>query len=58
MRSMHIPQYEGLSLDDIMKYLKHHQDVFRYLPDTKEIPKLPKKWVCDAIFTVVKENFG
>ena len=43
-RWIQIPQYEGLSLDDISKFLQNgHQHVFNFMPDSQEIHKVPKQ---------------
>ena len=37
-----IPQYENLKIKEIAKFVAPYDKVADYLPDPKEIPKLPK----------------
>ena len=43
LRVIHMPQYEGLTLDDLYDEAKKHPTVMRALPEVeKEIKKLPR----------------
>jgi hypothetical protein len=37
-----VPQYEGLSSKDILRFIQEHMVMEKYLPETREITKLPK----------------
>ena len=47
-----IPQIEGLTVDDFVKYARQKPSVLKYLPDEKKWQHLDKKWLCDILFTV------
>ena len=32
--------------------------VGEYLPDPREVAKLPKQWLCNVIYTTVKDDFA
>ena len=42
VRHISIPQYKGLAIKDIAKFVAPYDKVAEYLPDESEIPKLPK----------------
>ena len=58
MRFISIPQYEGLAIKDIANFVRPHGEVALYLPDNKEIPKLPKQWIANVCNTVLKNVFS
>ena len=53
-----IPHYDGLFLDDIASYVQKHPEPMYYLPDGKEYKKLPKQWIANVCYTVLKEPFA
>ena len=52
-----IPQYEGLTINDMMEYVTQKPVVERYLPVAKEVVKLPRQYLANIIYTVKGENF-
>ena len=61
MRHVTIPQYEGLTLNDIADFVTKHANVQPYLPDGKEIQKVPKAWVANVCATIlgdVRQKFS
>ena len=42
MRHIAIPQYQGLTISDIATFTNQYGTVGNYLPDGKEIQKVPK----------------
>ena len=44
IRTIHIPQYEGLGIKEIRQYLDvKHPEVYAYLPEPSiELPNVPK----------------
>ena len=57
MRHVTIPQYEGLNLAVIANFVTQHANVQPYLPDGKEINKVPKAWVANVCATVLGDVF-
>ena len=49
--------YEKLSIGEILKQSAHYPVVKEYLPDEKDIPRLPRQWLINMLFTVVGEDF-
>ena len=60
IRTIHIPQYDGLGVKDIKQYLdEKHPEVYHYLPEPSlELPKVPKQWLANVCATVLKEEFS
>ena len=52
-----VPSYENLSLERVLNAFSNHPEVFRYLPDGKELRKVPKQWVVNVMATVIGEPF-
>ena len=42
VRHIAIPQYEELTISKISDFVEPHHIIHLYLPDPKEIPKIPK----------------
>ena len=58
MRHIYVPQYESLTLDKIIGFLKdNHEDVLDYLPPANEIHKISKEWICNIITTRLGTTF-
>ena len=54
---IHVPAYENLSLKVIYEFFEKHTDVLQFLPDGKELLKVPKAWICNVGATVIGEAF-
>lgn len=52
MKVSAIPQIEGLTIDDFIKYARDKPNILKYLPDEKEWHHLDKQWLCDVMYTV------
>jgi hypothetical protein len=59
IRTIHIPNYEGLGVKEIRQFLDdHHPEVYNYLPEPDlELPKVPKQWLANICATVLQESF-
>ena len=49
--------YENLTLEQIIAQLEASPEVFEYLPDGKELRKVPREWICNIIATIVGAPF-
>ena len=58
VRHIAIPQYEGLTIADMAGFVSQHPEVNDYLPDGKEVLKIPKAWIGCVINTVLGETFS
>ena len=54
-----VPQYEGLTIDDMLAFGEQYEEVMRALPVVgKEILKLPRAYIANVIHTVVGDPFA
>ena len=52
-----VPQFEGLTLDEILEFGLSFREVVDALPIMKEIRKMPRSYICNVIYTLVGEPF-
>ena len=57
VRHVTIPQYEGLGIKDISNFVQNKPIVFPYLPEGKELWKVPKQWIANVCASVMKNIF-
>jgi len=55
---MNIPQYEGLSIQDILNRVGQSMDFQSFMPCVKELPKLPKQWISNVAYFVIGKDFA
>ena len=58
VRYLFCPQYENLHIEDILAHLKKFDGGNEYLPDDRDIPKLPRQFLCNLAFTLIGDDFG
>ena len=49
--------YKGLTIADILEKGKECSELANYLPEERDLDRLPKQWLSDITFTVMKEPF-
>ena len=54
---MHVPMYKGLTIDNILTEGRRSPAVSNYLPDEKDLHRLPRQWLANVIYTLVGESF-
>lgn len=57
---IHVPQYEKLTLEELLKFAKKCKEgaALKYLPkDQLDIDRLPRQYVINVIFTLCGEDF-
>ena len=52
-KSIFIPLYKGLSIDDLLKKAEETPAVFDYFPDKRDFGRLPRYWIGNILFSVV-----
>ena len=52
-----IPQFEGLSVEEMIKYAKDFPEVMKALPIEREIEKLSRQYVANVIHTIIGVPF-
>ena len=58
VRQLHVPMYKGLTIDNILAEGKKNPQVSSYLPDDKDIHRLPRQWLANVVYTIVGDEFG
>ena len=58
VKRINIPAYEGMGIKEICNFLMQHQHIAEWLPDLREIPRLPKEYLGNIAFTVLGDTFG
>ena len=57
VQHIHVPQYEALSLDNILECGLAYPEVANALPIIREVRKMPRAYLCNLIYTLVGEEF-
>ena len=53
-----IPQFDGLSIEDLLTYGRQYPEVIQTLPlAEKEIKKLPRQYIANVIYSIVGDPF-
>ena len=52
-----VPQIEGLTVEDILAHAKGNPLLLKHLPDERDWVHIDRKWFCDVIFTLDRNNF-
>ena len=52
------PHYKGLSIEEILEYSKGDERVAKYLPDERDIVKVPRQWIVNVCYTVMGRKFA
>ena len=52
-----VPQFEGLTIQDIFQFAKDSAEVENALPPAKEIGKLSRGYLANVIYTIMGEPF-
>ncbi len=47
-----MPQIDGLTVEDFLKFARSRAALMRFLPDEKDWNHIDKKWVCDVLYTL------
>jgi hypothetical protein len=52
-----VPQIEGLTVEDLLDLARGNQALLKHLPDERDWVHIDRKWVCDILYTLDKNNF-
>ena len=58
MKHLAVPQYEGLSIDNILEKAGPNAEFKRHLPINQELIKLPKQWIVNVAYTLLGDPFA
>ena len=54
---MYVPQYENLSIERILETAKKNPRISDYLPDDRDMHKVPRQWLINVAYTVLGTPF-
>ena len=58
MKKAHAPQIEGLSLAEILVFIRQHPVILEYLPEEEELMKPGREFICNVAYTIEPEAFS
>jgi hypothetical protein len=59
IQHLHCPQYETLSTKSILEWACAQSNLIQmYLPEEREIVKLPKQWILNVVYAILGEAFS
>ena len=56
-KHLHVPHYKTLTIKTILEYASAKDEVSPYLCDDIDIPKLPRSFVCNLVFSICGDDF-
>ena len=58
IKSLYVPIYKNLSIDNLLKKAEETPAVFDYFPERRDFSRLPRQWIANVLFTVVGKPIG
>ena len=55
-KHLHIPSYEGLTVKAILDFGMQTEQLSSYMPDERDLAKLPRQWIINVVFSVVGDD--
>ena len=57
VKTLNVPQYETLTVAEIMNFSLSYPRVERYMPDEVDLPKVPRQWLINVMAAVIGQDF-
>ena len=54
---MYLPNYNTLSIEAILEFGKNEPRVASYLPDERDLPRLPRQFIINITYSIMKDHF-
>ena len=58
VKTLNVPYYEYLTMAKFWDFAKGHPEVFEYMPDEEDRDALPRSWMINVFYTVLKDKFS
>ena len=58
VKHINVPQFEGLSIENMQAFAADYPQVARYFPIDKEMKKLPRQYIANVIYTITGDAFA
>jgi hypothetical protein len=56
IKVLSVPNYEGLTIDDFLKKAKNYHIMNSYLPEERDIHRLPRSFIINVLYTMIGED--
>ena len=56
-KQINVPYYEGLTIEKLLEARNYFPILAEYLPDERDISRLPRQWIVNLIYTIVGDDF-
>ena len=56
-KHLHVPMYESLTVATILKFGQRSEKLQSYLPEERDMAKLPRQWIINIIYSLCGDSF-
>ena len=56
-KQINVPYYDGLTIEKLLEAGEQYPILADYLPDQRDISRLPRQWIVNLIYTLVGDDF-
>ena len=53
-----LPHYDGLTTENLLSIRGDHPELNDYFPEERDLPKIPRAWLANVIYTIVGDRFN
>ena len=57
MKLISVPQFDGLSINNILERGREHRELEQYLPEERDMDRLPRQYIATIVRGLLKEKF-
>ena len=57
VKVIYVPQYDNLTVEEILLQGKRYKELEGYLPHERDIPRVGRSWLCSMLNTVIGARF-
>ena len=57
VKKAYAPHIEGLTLPDILSFVRQHPHILEYLPEEEELTRPGREFICNVAYTLQPEAF-
>ena len=53
-----LPHYDGLTTENLLNIRDEYPQLNEYFPEERDLPKIPRGWLANVIYTIVGDQFN
>ena len=57
-RVIDLPHYNGLTTENLLNIRGDYPQLSEYFPEERDLPKIPRAWLANVIYTIVGDQFN